>query len=252
MVEENIEKYNEFEDGSKHIEEFWVKHTLPKEVETLPYDVLTTEEQRIIDKVRNGEELSQEEIDLIKQTRKEYEEPLKKYDANNIIESNKMLEKSIATEQDLLDFVYGEYDMTIKMNLPFKDGTKLFTFTVKPLDDSRAVDFLEQHIDIFRDLSDEERKIYDKNTNGEALNPVEEKVLKHINEQISENQSKSQMENITKILSYQLEEPKSLSFEEKKQFWNNFPFLMRVQLYSKVMEKLGLTQSFNDELFPVE
>ncbi len=252
MVEENIEKYNEFEDGSKHIEEFWVKHTLPKEVETLPYDVLTSEEQRIIDKVRNGEELSQEEIDLIKQTRKEYEEPLKKYDANNIIESNKMLEKSIATEQDLLDFVYGEYDMTIKMNLPFKDGTKLFTFTVKPLDDSRAVDFLEQHIDIFRDLSDEERKIYDKNTNGEALNPVEEKVLKHINEQISENQSKSQMENITKILSYQLEEPKSLSFEEKKQFWNNFPFLMRVQLYSKVMEKLGLTQSFNDELFPVE
>lgn len=252
MVEENIEKYNEFKDGSKHIEEFWVKHTLPKEVETLPYDVLTSEEQRIIDKVRNGEELSQEEIDLIKQTRKEYEEPLKKYDANNIIESNKMLEKSIATEQDLLDFVYGEYDMTIKMNLPFKDGTKLFTFTVKPLDDSRAVDFLEQHIDIFRDLSDEERKIYDKNTNGEALNPVEEKVLKHINEQISENQSKSQMENITKILSYQLEEPKSLSFEEKKQFWNNFPFLMRVQLYSKVMEKLGLTQSFNDELFPVE
>ena len=252
MVEENIEKYNEFEDGSKHIEEFWVKHTLPREVETLPYDVLTSEEQRIIDKVRNGEELSQEEIDLIKQTRKEYEEPLKKYDANNIIESNKMLEKSIATEQDLLDFVYGEYDMTIKMNLPFKDGTKLFTFTVKPLDDSRAVDFLEQHIDIFRDLSDEERKIYDKNTNGETLNPVEEKVLKHINEQISENQSKSQMENITKILSYQLEEPKSLSFEEKKQFWNNFPFLMRVQLYSKVMEKLGLTQSFNDELFPVE
>ena len=76
--------------------------------------------------------------------------------------------------------------------------------------------------------------------------------MKHINEQISENQSKSQMENITKILSYQLEEPKSLSFEEKKQFWNNFPFLMRVQLYSKVMEKLGLTQSFNDELFPVE
>ena len=200
MVEENIEKYNEFEDGSKHIEEFWVKHILPKEGETLPYDVLTSEEQRIIDKVRNGEELSQEEIDLIKQTRKEYEEPLKKYDANNIIESNKMLEKSIATEQDLLDFVYGEYDMTIKMNLPFKDGTKLFTFTVKPLDDSRAVDFLEQHIDIFRDLSDEERKIYDKNTNGEALNPVEEKVLKHINEQISENQSKSQMENITKNL----------------------------------------------------
>ena len=252
MAEEEINNYNEFEDGSKHIEEFWVKHTLPNEVETLPYDVLTKEEQRIIDKVRDGEELSQEEVDLIKRTRKEYEEPLKKYDANNIIESNKMLERTIATEQDLLDFVYGEYDMSIKMNLPFKTGTKLFTFNVKPLDDSRAVDFLEQHIDIFRDLSDEERKIYDKNTKGEELNPVEEKVLQHINEQISQNQSKSQMENITKLLATQVEEPTQLSFEEKKQFWNNFPFLMRVQLYSRVMEKLGLTQSFNDELFPTE
>ena len=252
MVEEEVKKYNEFEDGSKHIEEFWVKHTLPKEVETLPYDVLTTEEQLIIDKVRRNEELSQEEIDLIKQTRKTYEEPLKKYDANNIIESNKILERTIATEQDLLDFVYGEHDMTIRMNLPFKTGTKMFTFTVKPLEDSRAVDFLEQHIDIFRDLSDEERKIYDKNNSGEALNPVEEKVLKHINEQIAQNQSRSQMENITKLLATQLEEPTSLDFDGKKQFWSNFPFLMRVQLYSKVMEKLGLTQSFNDELFPTE
>ena len=252
MVEEEIKKYNEFEDGSKHIEEFWLKHTIPKEVKTLPYDVYNNEKKKIIDKVRANEELSQEEIDLIKQTRKTYEEPLKKYDANNIIESNKMLEKTIATEQDLLDFVYGEHDMSIKMNLPFKSGTKQFTFTVKPLEDIRAVDFLEQHIDIFRDLSDEERKIYDKNNNGEALNPLEEKVLKHINEQIAENQSRSQMENITKLLATQLEEPTRLDFEGKKEFWSNFPFLMRVQLYSKVMEKLGLTQSFNDELFPTE
>ena len=252
MVEEENKKYDEFTDGSKHIEEFWVKHTLPREVETLPYDVLTKEEQRIIDKVRNGEELSQEEIDLIKQTRKEYEEPLKKYDANNIIESNKILEKTIATEQDLLDFVYGEHDMSIKMNLPMKAGTKLMIFNVKPLDDSRAVDFLEQHIDIFRDLSDEERKIYDKNNKGESLNPTEQKVLEHINEQISQNQSRSQMENITKLLATQIEEPSSLNFEEKRDFWNNFPFLIRVQLYSKVMEKLGLTQSFNDDLFPTE
>ena len=64
--------------------------------------------------------------------------------------------------------------------------------------------------------------------------------------------SKSQMENITKLLATQLEEPTSLDFEEKKKFWSNFPFLMRVQLYSKVMEKLGLTQSFNDDLFPTE
>ena len=245
-----LNEYNE--DGSKNIEQFWVKHTLPREVETLPYEILTREEQNIIDKVRNGEELTQDEIDRIKQTRKEYEEPLKKYDANNIIESNQLLEKTIATEQDLLDFVYGDNDMSIKMNLPLKSGTKLFTFNVKPLNDSRAVQFLEQHIDIFKDISDEERKIFEKNNQGETLNPTEEKVLQHINEKISKNQSRSQVENITTLLSSQIEEPTSLSLDEKIDFWNNFPFLIRVQLYSKVMEKLGLTQQFNDDLFPTE
>ena len=236
------------------IEQFYIEKRLPKEVETLPYDILTDEEQRIIDKIREGKasELTDEEVSLIKQTRMEYDDTLKKYDANQIIESNKMLDEMIGTEEELLDFVYREKDPIIKMNLPLKGGTKLFEFTVRPLEDSRAVKFLEQHIDIFRDTSDEERKIYDKANNGEKLNPKEEQVLEHINKKISENQSRSTMENITSLLASQLEEPKSLTYEEKLEFWNNFNFILRVQLYSKVMEKLGLTQEFNDDLFPTE
>ena len=236
------------------IEQFYIEKRLPKEVETLPYDILADEEQRIIDKIREGKasELTDEEVSLIKQTRMEYDDTLKKYDANQIIESNKMLDEMIGTEEELLDFVYREKDPIIKMNLPLKGGTKLFKFTVRPLEDSRAVKFLEQHIDIFRDISDEERKIYDKANNGGQLNPKEEQVLEHINKKISENQSRSTMENITSLLASQLEEPKSLTYEEKLEFWNNFNFILRVQLYSKVMEKLGLTQEFNDDLFPTE
>lgn len=236
------------------IEKFYIENRLPKEVETLPYDILTDDEKRIIDKIRKGEALSltDEELTLIKQTRMEYDDTLKKYDANQIIESNQLLDDMIGTEQELLDFVYRDKDPVIKMNLPLKGGTKLFTFTVKPLEDSRAVQFLEQHIDIFRDISDEERKIYDKANNGEKLNPKEEQVLEHINKKINENQSRSTMENITQLLASQLEEPSSLSYDEKIDFWNNFNFLLRVQLYSKVMEKLGLTQEFNDDLFPTE
>lgn len=236
------------------IEKFYIEKRLPKEVETLPYDILSEEDKRIIDKIRDGKasELSDDEVSRIKQTRMEYDDTLKKYDANQIIESNKMLEEMIGTEQELLDFVYAETDPIIKMNLPLKGGTKTFEFTVKPLEDSRAVQFLEQHIDIFRDISDEERKIYDKANNGGKLNSKEQEVLDHINKKISENQSKSTMENITSLLAAQIEEPQSLSYEEKLEFWNRFNFILRVQLYSKVMEKLGLTQEFNDNLFPTE
>lgn len=236
------------------IEKFYIEKRLPKEVETLPYDILPDEDKRIIDKIRDGKasELSDDEVSRIKQTRLEYEDTLKKYDANQIIESNKQMEDLIATEQDLLDFVYYDNDPVIKMNLPLKSGVKLMTFHVKPLEDSRAVEFLEQHMDIFKDVSDEERKIYDKANNGGQLNSKEQQVLEHINKKITENQSKSTMENITTLLASQLEEPSSLSYDEKIDFWSRFNFILRVQLYSKVMEKLGLTQEFNTELFPTE
>lgn len=252
MVEENFNQQTSQEgedDGARAIEQFWVKNQLPKEVETLPYDILTRQEQYIVDKVRNGEELTQEEIDIIKRTRKDYEEPLKKYDANKIIESNRQLEEMIGTEQELLDFVYNQEKPTIIMNLPINGVEKQFTFTVKPLEDSRAVKMLEQHIDIFKDLSDEERKIFDKDAKGENLNEKERRVLEHINEKINENRTLSQIEEVTNFLAWQLEEPRSLTIEQKVDFWHKFNFILRMGLYSRVMGKLGLNEEFNENLF---
>ena len=252
MVEENFNRQTSQEgedDGARAIEQFWVKNQLPKEVETLPYDILTRQEQYIVDKVRDGQELTQEEIDIIKRTRKDYEEPLKKYDANKIIESNKQLEEMIGTEQELLDFVYNQEKPTIIMNLPIDGVEKQFTFTVKPLEDSRAVKMLEQHIDIFKDLSDEERKIFDKDAKGENLNEKERRVLEHINEKINENRTLSQIEEVTNFLAWQLEEPRSLTIEQKVDFWHKFNFILRMGLYSRVMNKLGLDEEFNENLF---
>ena len=244
-----MENNNQINESSKAIEEFWIKNRLPKEVESLPYEILSPSEQRIIDKVRNGEELSEEEVSVIKQLRIDYDEPLKKYNANEIIKSNEILNETLGTEQELLDFVYNKEPPVIKIQLPINGVYKQFNFTIKPLDDSNAVKFIEPHIDIFKDLSDEERKIYNKNQNNQELNSKEEKVLEHIQNKINENQSRSQMENITELLASQLEEPISLSFEEKKLFWSNFNFVARVQIYSKVLDKLGLTEEFNERLF---
>lgn len=239
----------EMEDGSRAIEQFWVKNQLPKEVESLPYEILTDEERYIVDKVRNGKELTQEEIDIIKRTRKEYEEPLKKYDANEIIKANEMLYEAMGTEQELLDFVYSQARPTIVMNLPINGVTKQFTFTVKPLEDSRAVKMLEQHIDIFQDLSNEERNIYLKYENGEHINEKERRVLEHIQNKINENRTISQLEEITTFLAWQLEEPRSLTLEQKIEFWKQFNFMHRMALYGRVMDKLGLNQEFNEKLF---
>ena len=240
---------NNQNEGSKAIEEFWIKNRLPKEIEILPYEQLSPFEQGIIDKVKNGDDLNEEEIATIKKLRIEYDEPLKKYNAEEIIKSNEILTETLGTEQELLDFVYNKEPPIIKIQLPINGVYKQFNFTVKPLDDSNAVKFIEPHVDIFKDLSDEERKVYNKNQENQDLNLREQKVLQHIQDKINQNQSRSQIENITDILASQVEEPRSLSLEEKKAFWNNFNFVARVQIYSKVLDKLGLTEEFNNKLF---
>lgn len=244
-----MENNNQINESSKAIEDFWIKNRLPKEVESLPYELLNPQEQYIIDKVKNGEDLTEDELTIIKRLRIEYDEPLKKYNAEEIIKSNEILNETLGTEQELLEFVYNKEPPIIKIQLPINGIYKQFNFTVKPLDDSNAVKFLEPHVDIFKDLSDEEKKIYNKNQNNQELNSKEEKVLKHIQDKITKNQSRSQMENITELLASQIEEPLSLDFEEKKLFWSNFNFVARIQIYSKVLEKLGLTEEFNDRLF---
>ena len=244
-----MENNNLSNDGSKAIEEFWIKNRLPKEVESLPYDILTVDEQIIIDKIRNGDELSDEEVSSIKKLIIEYDEPLKKYNANEIIKSNEILNETLGTEQELLDFVYNTEPPVIKIQLPINGEYKQFNFNIKPLDDSQAVKFIEPHVDIFKDLSDEERKIYKKNQDDQQLNIKEQKVLEHIQKKIEANQSSSQIENITEFLAYQIVEPESLSFEQKKEFWAKFNFVARVQIYAKVLDKLGLTEEFNNKLF---
>lgn len=246
---ENQNNITNQDTGSRLIEEYWVKNQLPQLVKNLPYNELSEAEQFIIDKVSNGGKLDDDELSIIKTTCAEYDSILKKYNVEEMVESNETLNELLGTEKELLDFVYNKEPPIIKVQLPINGVNKVFNFTVKPLDDSRAVQFLQPHVDIFKDLSDEEKSIYYKNQEGGQLNTKEENVLKHINEKITQNQSRSQMENITELLASQIEEPKSLSFEEKKKFWGNFHFITRVQIYSRLMDKLGLTEEFNEKLF---
>ena len=73
--------------------------------------------------------------------------------------------------------------------------------------------------------------------------------MEHINEKINENRTLSQIEEVTNFLAWQLEEPRSLNLEQKKDFWHNFNFILRMGLYTRVMEKLGLNEEFNENLF---
>lgn len=235
------------------VEEFWLEKILPHQVETLPYEKLTAQEQSIIDKLKNNIPINDDELTIIKKTTAEYSEALKKYNAEEIVESREDFEDIVVTEHELIDLVFdSKKDKYLTMNIPFESGSKKIKFTIKPLDDSRAVKMTEQHIDIYKDLSPEELRVQQKGVRGDKLSKAEQDVIEHINKKLTNIQIDDRVKQINEFLAWQIEPPTSEDLSFKIKFWENFPFNSKMSLFLKVQDILGLSEEFDDKLFPDE
>ena len=239
--------------NDEFVEQFWVKNVLPHKVETLPYDKLSVEEKGIINKIRNTETLTDYELKIIKQTTADYSEALEKYDAEETIEAYKEFNDAITSEQELLKLVEEQNKpQKLKMNCHFNEGVKLVEFTVYPINDSRAVQMTQLHADIYQNLSPDENRVLLKQQKGERLTKVEEDVIEHINKQVMESSMEDRMHQINFLLANQVSPPSQGTVDDRVKFWEKFPFNDKMSLYLKIEDKLGLTEHFDDELFPDE
>ena len=248
----NINIVNE-NTNDEFVEQFWVKNVLPHKVETLPYEKLSVEEQKIISKIRNNETLTNDELKTIKQTTADYSEALEKYDAEETIKAYQEFNDAITTEQELLNLVEEQNKpQKLKMNCHFKQGVKLVEFTIYPIDDSRAVQMTQLHADIYQDLSPKENQILLKQQKGEKLSKFEEDVIEHINKKVMESSMEDRMHQINFLLANQVTPPSNGTVDDRIKFWEKFPFNDKMSLYLKIEDMLGLTEHFDDELFPNE
>lgn len=239
--------------NDKFVEEFWVENVLPHKVETLPYEKLTQKEQNIINKIRNNKTLTDDELTTIKQTTADYGEALEKYDAEKTIEAYEEFQDNITTEQELLELVDQQNKpQELLMNCHFNEGVKKVKFTIYPIDDSRAVQMTQLHANIYQDLTPEENKTLIKQQKGEKLTKAEEDVIEHINNRVMESSMEDRMKQINFLLANQVTPPSNGTVNDKIKFWEKFPFNDKMSLYLKIEDKLGLTEHFDDELFPDE
>lgn len=250
-IETNLTDNEEI--GNNMVENFWIRKVLPHRVKSLPYDKLSQAEQVIIDKINNDEEISDSELTIIKKTTAEYGIALEKYDAEKIIKSHEDFEQIVIDETELLSLVEDcGKEQELIMNVPFKTGIKTIKWIIKPLDDSRAVKLTEQHMDIYKDLTDEEMKVQQKGLRGEKLSKAEQDVIEHINQKLMEVQLDERINDINEFLAWQIEPPTFDDMDRKIEFWENFPFNSKMSLFLKVRDLLGLSEEFNDKLFPSE
>ena len=233
------------------MEKHLLKTQFPLECEEIPLDDLTSEEQIVVIKCKNFEDLTDEEFSLLKKTLVRYREGITKYRPTETIEAFERTENMILTERDWLNIVDNQFDNKLKVNVPFNEQWYPMEFEILPLDDSRVVETLQNHVDLFKDYSKEEMLVWTKAQQGQTVSHEEQQIVRKMTKEIEEKSSEDRIKSMNHFLASQLRLPESTSdINIRVEFWKKFPFIVKSAIMFKVEDSLGLTEQSNEKLFP--
>lgn len=239
------------DEKAKKMEQHLLKTQFPMECQELPFDDLTREEQSVVQKCINHEDLSSDEFALLKRTLQRYREAINTIKPSESLEVFEQTEEMILTEQDWLNIVDNKENRILRVNVPFNEKWYPMEFEILPLDDSRVVSTLQTHIDLFKDYSKEEVTIWSRAQQGAPMSPEEMQIINKMNREIEEKSSQDRIASMNNFLAAQLRLPESTSdLETRREFWEKFPFITKAAIMQKVEDKLGLTDQSNEKLFP--
>lgn len=226
----------------------------PRECKKLPYEYLEADEQTLVDKCVNKEELTDEEKKQILSLLKDYRGLFKEYDVERIEENLETSEKIVKTQSELLRLIHDKDRYRIDMNYWINGEKYLLQMRIKPYTDKQYLEAQENQFGIFDDLNIEERKIVSKSQNKQPLSPEEQKMHKHIidkiNEKVEDNDFLIKMVN--EFLADRIEfiGDEKTSFEDNILFWKEVDLGTRISLFHEVRERLRLGETFREDLFP--
>lgn len=235
----------------QQMEAHLLKTKFPKEAAQVPRDDLTERESNILDKCINQEELTTAEFKILKKLLNKYREYVNKYE--DVGEGIDKAAKIIKTEQDLLDILDNPENKKLRVNLPLNGETYELNFNVKPLTDSRAVQNLQLQLDLFSDFNEREKLIYSKGSNGQGMSREESLVYDKLVKRATDKAQASQDEMVNKLLSSQLTlEGSDAGIDTRLEFWKKFPFTVKMLVFMRVQDKLGLAEVDQEALFRVD
>lgn len=225
--------------------------TFKKEAEQIPLERLTKEEQLILLKCINSEEPTPEEFTKLKALLVSYRQYIQKYQPEKTLQDADNVIQIIKTEQELLDILDNPKRRRLLVHLPLDGKIYEMDFEIKPLEDSRAIQSLQVHLDIFKDYTQEEAQLYAKAQAGAMMTREEQHIVDKITRELNEKANAQQDEIILTFLASQLRLPESSDdYEKRKEFWRKFPFNAKISVWTQIQGRLGLTEEDNRKLFP--
>ena len=233
------------------MEKHLLKTQFPLECEEIPLEDLNYEEKLVVIKCMDYQDLTDDEFKLLKKTLQRYRPAIQKHRPIETIESIEKTVELINTEQELLDILDSPEMKTLRVHLPLNGKTYEFNFEILPLDNSAAVKGVGAQLELFKDFNEKEKQIYTKAQANKTLSREEEVIMERLNKKLKEKANENQEEMIITLLANQLKLPNSSSdLEERKHFWEKFPFNAKVSIFMRLEEKLGVTEYSNEKLFP--
>ena len=231
----------------KHV----LENVFPFEVEGLPLEELTEKEQLIANKCKNHEELTFKEFKELKKLLGRYRGLIKDYQPQE--DNYEKATKIINSEKELLRLLDNQERYELKMKYRVGSQDLILNLVVNPLTTSQSVTEMQNHLNLFREFTQQERLLNDKAVRGEKLSPEEVKMMEHINKKAEDKiyNVEARANDWDEFLARQVEFKNCslTTFKEKKQFWSRIEPNYKVSLYNKVRDILNLTETADDDLF---
>jgi hypothetical protein len=244
-------------EATLELEKKLLKTTWVKEAELIqtyvPEEDLNKTQQKLLEKCIAKEDFTDKQLADLKLLLNKYRLILQKLQPEETIENIDKVSELIQTEQDFLDLMDSDSEKYLKVNMPYKGKVIPFEFEVLPLVDSRVIDALELHIDIFKDFDFEEATTYSNALSKpeSELTDDEKHIIEKLNELIADKLSVQRIEATDKFLANQLRIKDSDSdLETRLKFWSKFHFNAKFSVFVVVQNRLGLNEVSDEKLFP--
>lgn len=237
----------------KAIERSLLDEEFPNEAaQLIDLDNLSEYERKLLNKCLNHEHFNEDEFKDLKKLLNDYRPYLEKYKPAETIEAVEKTKKTIQTEKDFLDMVKNS-DNILKINIPFRGELYPAELEILPLDDSRMINQLSAHVDLFKGMEPDDILLYNSAQQGKELTEEEEAIVNKMNKEINERASENRMKQIDDLLASQTRlKGSDADYNTRLEFWRKFNFQAKFTLYFKVEDILGLNEDITNKLFRVD
>jgi hypothetical protein len=235
----------------KAIERSLLKDKFPEEAEQIiGVDGLSDYEIKLLNKCIHHNPIDEDEFKDLKRLLNDYRPSLNKYKPKETLEAVDKTKRIIQTEQDFLDMV-DNANNELHINIPFRGEFYPADLEILPLDDSRMINQLANHVDLFKGLEPDDILLFNEAQQGEKeLTDEEQAIVDKLTREIEERASESRMKNIDDLLASQTRlKGSTADYETRLKFWQRFNFQAKFAIHFKVEDMLGLNEDVTSKLF---